>query len=217
MADEEREEKRPEPGCEDADDVLDASQKAEEKPEAKPEDDIEALKKRATERDEFLDLLQRTAADYSNYRKRIERDKAAWSDAAVAEFVLKILPALDDFDRALAHADESTSVETFAQGIRLIENKLYDVLKSCDIEPIVPEWQRFDPAEHQAVVVEETDKVPDQTVTVVLLKGYRMRGKVLRPAQVKVARKPHGTGEKSEPGPAQEDKTGEETDDDADV
>ena len=102
--------------------------------------------------------------------------------------IRKLLPLLDDIDRALAHADESPDFDGFVEGIRLIESKIYDVLKSSGVEPFHPEGEPFNPAEHEAVIVEQTDQLPDQTVSEVLLKGYRLRDRILRPAQVKVAR-----------------------------
>ena len=152
--------------------------------------DVDLLKRRARERDEYLDLLQRTRAEYLNYRKRVEREKLRLSDLAVGAFVLKLLPVIDDFDRALAHVDQTPDLETFARGIQLIENKLYDVLKASRVEVVAPEGQRFDPSEHEAVHVEYTDDVPDQTVVEVLRRGYRLDDRILRPAQVRVAMRP---------------------------
>jgi len=174
--------------------------------------ELEALRARAAERDEFLDLLQRTRAEFSNYRKRVERERARWSEGSVGEFVQKLLPLLDDIDRALAHAGESSDFDGFVEGIRLIENKIYDVLKSSGVEPFYPEGEPFNPAEHEAVIVEETDQLPDQTVSEVLLKGYRLRDRILRPAQVKVAR--NISPAPPEDAPAERD---EEDADDADL
>ena len=181
---------------------------------------IEELKVQARQRDEFLDLLQRTRAEFSNYRKRIERNRLEWGDRAVGDFVQKLLPVLDDFDRALAHAGEASDLEGFVEGIRLVEQKIYDVLKTDGVEPFQPEeGQPFDPAEHEAITVEITDDLPDQTVSEVLLKGYRQHDRILRPAQVKVARNtPPEPGET----PAEErhvegDTDQEENETDADV
>jgi molecular chaperone GrpE len=151
--------------------------------------DLEALKAKAQERDEFLKLLQRTAAEFSNYRKRIERERAEWTDRAFGEFVLKLLPALDDVDRALSHAREGADFEALVAGVRLIEKKFHDILKWNGVESFEAREGPFDPEEHEAAAVEQTDRVPDGTVTGTLQKGYRFRGGVLRPAKVKVARK----------------------------
>ena len=161
---------------------------------------IEELKAQAQQRDEFLELLQRTRAEFSNYRKRIERERLEWGVRAVGDFVRKLLPVLDDFDRAIAHADEAADFETFVRGVRLVETKIYDVLKSNAVEPFEPkQGQPFDPAEHEAITVEETRELPDQTVSEVLLKGYRQHDRILRAAQVKVARNTAPEPEKETP------------------
>ena len=187
--------------------------------------DVETLTVRARERDEFLDMLQRVRAEFSNYRKRTERDREALAERAVGEFVLRLLPVLDDFDRALAHAGESSDLESFVRGIRLIESKIYDVLKSSGVEPFEPTGERFDPAEHEAMIVEVNDALPDQTVSEVVLKGYRQNDRVLRAARVKVARNtPAGveaetdvTGDDDVDAPPAADRDETEEENDADV
>jgi len=157
--------------------------------------DLRELKAKAEERDEFLDLLQRTAAEFSNYRKRVDRERVEWTERAFGDFVLKLIPALDDFDRALAPAEEKADFPALLEGVRLIEKKFRDILKLNGVECFEAREGPFDPEEHEAAAVEETDRLPDGTVVETLQKGYRFRGRVLRPAKVKVARKPP-----SEPG-----------------
>jgi len=161
-----------------------------EPPAAEEAVDVEALKAKAAERDEFLDLAQRARAELINYRKRIERERAEWTDRAVAEFALKLLPALDDFDRALREAEAAADAKALLAGFRQIDRKFHDVLKAAGLEPFSPHGKPFDAAEHEAVLVEESDKHPHHAVSDVVRKGWRLRGRVLRPAQVKVARKP---------------------------
>jgi molecular chaperone GrpE len=184
--------------------------------------EVEELRKRGRERDEFLDMLRRVQAEFSNYRKRVERERAEWTDRAVGEFVLKLLPVLDDFDRALVHADESPDFDGLVGGIRLIESKIYEIMKASGVEPFVPGAQLFNPEEHEAVLVERSGKLPDGTVNKVLRKGYRMRDRLLRPAQVQVVRESSGgsTGEKpgaAERAASEEDAAKEDDESDADV
>jgi molecular chaperone GrpE len=167
--------------------------------------DVEALKARAKERDEFLDLAQRARAELINYRKRVERDRAEWTDRAVADFALSILSALDDFDRALKEAESAKDPKTMLEGFRQVDRKFHVVFKAAGLESFAPHGKSFDPAEHEAVVIEQTDKHPHHSVSEVMRKGWRLRGKLLRPAQVKVAQKPEPrepkageSGEKSE-------------------
>jgi molecular chaperone GrpE len=112
--------------------------------------------------------------------------------------VLKLLPALDDFDRALSHAAEKGSVEAIVEGVRLIEKKFHDILKLNGVETFEASPGLFNPEEHEATGVEITDRSPEGTVTETLVKGYRLRGRVLRPAKVKVAKKPEAEAAKPE-------------------
>ena len=161
--------------------------------------DVEALTAKAKERDEFLDLAQRTRAELLNYRKRVERERAEWTDRIVGDFMLKLLPALDDFDRALGEAEGASDVDALLKGFRQIDQKFHDILKSQGLESFKPQGKSFDPAEHEAVVIEESDEHPHQAVSDVVRKGWKLRGKLLRPAQVKVAMKPEArTDEKKD-------------------
>ncbi|HUW55609.1 MAG TPA: nucleotide exchange factor GrpE [Planctomycetota bacterium] len=200
----------------------DTTEPAEASPDAEASETvgIEELQARSRQRDEFLDLLQRTRAEFSNYRKRIERERLEWTERAVGGFVTRLLPVLDDFDRALAHADEAVDLRAFVDGVRLLKQNIDEVLRSIGVEPFEPDpADPFDPACHEAMTVEITDELPDQTVSEVLLKGYRLHDRVLRPAQVKVAR---STPPESEEAPSQDptdvQDAGEEEDtSDADV
>jgi molecular chaperone GrpE len=161
--------------------------------------DLDALKSKAAQRDEFLDLAQRARAELINYRNRVERERGEWADRAVAEFATKILPVLDDFDRALREAESVTDVAKLLDGFRQIDRKLHIVFKSAGLEAFAPHGKTFDPAEHEAVVIEETDEHPHHAVGEVMRKGWKLRGKVLRPAQVKVTMKPEEKKDDKEP------------------
>jgi len=202
--------------------------KEEGKPDATPAEppkeeaeavDVEALKTKARERDEFLDLARRTAAEFSNYRKRVDRERAEWTDRVVGEFVLSLLPALDDLDRALAQAEAAGDAATLVEGFGLVRGKLLGILKANGIESFEPAGVPFDPAEHDAVIVEETDELPHHHVMEVVQKGYRLRGRVLRAAQVKVARnKPKDAETPQTPANETPENAGKEgSSDDADV
>lgn len=205
MADEEKKTETPEtPPAEPA-----------KKPAAEAPVDVETLKSKAVERDEFLDLAQRARAELINYRNRIERERGEWADRAVADFATKILPVLDDFDRALREAGSATDVATLLDGFRQIDRKLHVVFKSAGLEAFAPHGKTFDPAEHEAVVVEETDKRPHHAISEVMRKGWKLHGKVLRPAQVKVTVKPE-TKDKKDSG-AGEGADRKEPPNDADV
>ncbi len=217
MADEnEKEPKTQEPSCE-PDETPGAASEAKAPPAAAEPVDVEALKAKAKERDEFLDLAQRTRAELINYRKRVDRERAEWTERVVGEFMLTLLPALDDLDRALKEAEGAADVKTLLAGFRQIDQKFHDILKSQGLEPFKPHGKPFDPVEHEAVVIEESDKHPHQAVSGVVRKGWKLRGKLLRPAQVKVTMKPEAKSDEPKPSDATPAPDKKEPKNDADV
>lgn len=138
----------------------------------------------AAEKAELYDRLLRRQADFDNFRKRTERDRSDFLQYAGMEFVREILPVLDDFERALK---VESSDATYARGVELIYNRLYEALKKMGLEPMDTVGKAFDPNLHQAVERVQTDDVPDQSVLEEFQKGYNFKGRLLRPAMVKVA------------------------------
>ena len=138
----------------------------------------------AAEKAEIYDRLLRRQADFDNFRKRTERDRSDFLQYAGMEFVREILPILDDFERALKV--ESTDSK-YARGVELIYNRLYETLKKMGLEPMDTVGKTFDPNLHQAVERVQTDDVPDQTILEEFQKGYNFKGRLVRPAMVKVA------------------------------
>jgi molecular chaperone GrpE len=130
------------------------------------------------------DRVLRTLADFENFRKRSEREKQDFFKYALASTIKDILPVLDNFDRALEHAEEG---DEFHKGVLLIYKQLFDVLQRSGLKTIEESGVRFDPNIHEAVVREEDPAVPSQTVTSILQKGYFLHDRLLRPALVKVA------------------------------
>ena len=143
--------------------------------EARPVDD-----ETAQLRDRYLRLL----ADFENFRRRGEREKADFYKYALAGVLKDLLPVLDNFDRALDHAAEG---DDFHKGVLLIYKQLFDVLEKHGLKPIDEVSVPFDPNIHEAVIREEDPAVPSHTVTAVLQKGYFLHDRLLRPAMVKVA------------------------------
>jgi len=153
------------------------------------EEDLDELRTRAAERDEYLALAQRTQADFENYRKRMAREAAAARDRGVKEVVEQLLPALDNFERALAaaEAEEADEEHTLTRGIRLVQQELVAALQRVGIEPFSPQGEPFDPNEHEAMLQQPADGAEPGTVLEVYQQGYRINGAVLRPARVVVA------------------------------
>jgi molecular chaperone GrpE len=133
---------------------------------------------------------QRSAADFSNYRRRTEQEREASLGLANEMLLLKLLAVVDDFDRALAAMPPELIHLGWVEGLWLVERKLRALLESEGVTPIEAEGKPFDPREHEAVMHEETDKAPDDTVIGELQRGYRIRDRVLRPALVNVAKNP---------------------------
>jgi molecular chaperone GrpE len=137
---------------------------------------------------ELQDRLLRKQAEFENFRKRSDRDRSDFLQYAGMEVVREILPILDDFERAMK---TETSDASYQKGIELIYQRLLETLKKIGLEPIEASvGQEFDPNLHQAVVRVETDEVPDHTIIEEFQRGYNFKGKLLRPAMVKVAVKP---------------------------
>jgi molecular chaperone GrpE len=146
------------------------------------EEDLDELRTRAAERDEYLALAQRTQADFENYRKRVARDAAVARDKGVKQVVAELLPALDNFERALAaaEAEEADEEHHLTKGIRLVQQELVAALGRVGIEP-------FDPTQHEAMAQQPVEGAASGTVVEVLQAGYRLNGAVVRPARVMVA------------------------------
>ena len=136
------------------------------------------------ENDELRDRYMRTLADYENYRKRADREKQDFFKYAMAGVLKELLPVLDNFDRALEHAEEG---DDFHKGVALIYKQLSDTLQKHGVRVIDESGVHFDPNIHEAVVTEENPDVPSHTVTGILQKGYFLHDRLLRPALVKVA------------------------------
>lgn len=138
----------------------------------------------ADENRQLKDRVVRTLADFENFRKRSDREKADFFKYSLANVMRDIVPVLDNFDRALDHAEEG---DDFHKGVLLIYKQLYDVLQKHGLKPIDESNVVFDPNIHEAVVREENDSVPSHTVVAILQKGYFLHDRLLRPALVKVA------------------------------
>ena len=146
------------------------------------------------ERQDLLDTIARRSADFDNFRKRTERERSETYQRAVGEVVRRLLPVLDNLQRALdaervVEVKESEEFRHFLHGVELINRQLGGVLESLGVEVVPTVGQLFDPHVHEAVTTEATDKVEPDTITQEMQRGYRLGDKLLRPAMVKVATK----------------------------
>lgn len=145
------------------------------------------LERALLERDEFKAALQRERADFTNYRKRVEREKAEMRSTISADTLVRLLPILDDLDRAIAAAPEEAMNNEWMKGFTLIQRKFYDILNQMGVVVIEPLGEPFDPNYHEAIGSEDSDEYDSGTVTTVLQKGFKMDDRCIRVALVKVA------------------------------
>ncbi len=161
-----------------------------EEPEPKEEAAAEADLR--AELEHLRDRYLRKLAEFDNFRKRTEREKSELWQQAAADLIGALVPVLDNFELALRHADADP--ESLRQGVEMIARQLWDILERQGLERIDPLGQAFDPELHEAVQrVEDSEHQPG-TVTQVLAKGYRVRGRLVRPAMVAVAVEPAPAG-----------------------
>jgi molecular chaperone GrpE len=141
----------------------------------------------AGEKAELHDRYLRGQAEFQNFRKRVERERVELFEYASTEAVRTLLPVLDDFERALK---VESSDREYVSGIELIYQRVYEALKKLGLEPMDSQGKPFDPQIHHAVEMVETEEAPDHTVLEEFQRGYNFKGRLLRPAMVKVAVRP---------------------------
>jgi molecular chaperone GrpE len=167
---------------------IDAEVEAEVEVDAE-EDAIAAdLAKARAEAESYLDDLRRLQADFDNYRKRTLREQTARAASASQALVARLLPVLDNFELAVSAAEQSRDFDRMLKGVEMVFGELRLALEGEGLVKIEAEGKPFDPERHEAVIaVEEEDTEPGMVVDIVRA-GYELRGKVLRPAMVKVAK-----------------------------
>ena len=154
--------------------------------EAEIVDDEEDSKDSETEEvNEYQERCQRLLADFENYKKREEASKADFKKFAQSSLIEKLLPVIDNLDRALAKADED---DAFVEGVIMTRKELMKVLENEGLEEIESDGCEFDHNIHQAVLAEENDEVEENHIIETFQKGYKLNGRVLRPAMVKVSK-----------------------------
>lgn len=146
---------------------------------------IAALEKEvAVNRDNWL----RATADYKNFKRRAEQERADMIRSASAGLLLKLLPALDDMERAIDSTPPDIAASPWYEGVKLIAQKLQTIVESEGVTPIKALGQDFDPNQHEAVIYEPAGSGQEGKVVAELQKGYKLRDRVLRPTMVKVGK-----------------------------
>ncbi|HZU60870.1 MAG TPA: nucleotide exchange factor GrpE [Solirubrobacteraceae bacterium] len=155
--------------------------------EARVAHDLEKLTAKAQKADEYLELAQRTKADFENYRKRAAREAGAAQERGVVRLAKELLPAVDNLDRALEAVDSASNGADLVAGIKLVHAEVLAALARVGVEPFDPAGQAFDPSWHEAVAQQPVDGAQSGTVAEVYQRGYRLGDTVIRPARVLVA------------------------------
>jgi molecular chaperone GrpE len=166
-------------------DELEADEPSVEEAEAAVEADLDELTR---ERDDLRELAQRVQADFENYRKRALREQTSLVERASEQLIEQLLPVLDNFELALANLGDAD--DKVRKGVELVYSDLLGVLEKGGLERIEALAKAFDPNEHEAVAQEDGEGEP--VVCDILRSGYRLKGRVLRPATVRVTRAKEG-------------------------
>ena len=168
--------------AEEAEAELEESEDGAPAPEEETESELDVALR---ERGEYLQLAQRTQADFENFRKRASRDTAVAGERARSGIVKELLPVLDNLERALASANPEES--HLAGGVQLVHSELVGVLSRNGVEQFDPKGDKFDPTDHEALTVRPEEGTEPGFVIETVEKGYRVGDTVLRPARVVVS------------------------------
>jgi len=164
------------------------------KSEIKLNKKITELKKEIDEKDnklnDYIDTLQRKQAEFENYKKRILREQSKSKTLANMDLIKNLLPILDDLEKAIISKENKDEVKAIIDGIDIIYKEFDQVLNKEGVKEVYPEGEMFDPRYHHALMQFESDEHEEGTVLEVLQKGYLLNDTLLRPATVKVSKKP---------------------------
>jgi molecular chaperone GrpE len=161
------------------------AQREERQASERVEQDLDELTAAKRERDEYLELAQRTRADFENYRKRVAKESAEAMARGKADFAKQLLPVVDNLERALAAAEAEPG--SLAKGVQLVLDELRGKLSDAGVESYDPLGERFDPETCEALSTRAQEGTDAGQVLETLEKGYRLNGQVLRPARVVVS------------------------------
>lgn len=149
---------------------------------------LEKLAQAEAQATEYLENWRRAVADLSNARKRMQREQEEMRRSAAERVLEKLIPIIDDVDRAFDHVPPGKANSDWVEGFRLIERKLHVLLQSEGVTPIPAVGQQFDPKLHHAVTHEDAEGMKEGQIIAEVAKGYKLDDKVLRPSMVRVAK-----------------------------
>lgn len=152
------------------------------------QEEYEALEKKAAERDEMEAKWLKVHAEYENTRKRLEKEKYDYMRFANENIIFELFPIVDNFDMALIAMDKAEDKDAVMNGIKLVQKQFHKILEDNGVKKIETEGKQFDPNIHEAVCAESTRDCEDDMILEEVRSGYMLNDRLLRPAQVKVAR-----------------------------
>jgi len=167
----------------------DAAHKIEEGVVSMSKPEYDAIKAKADERDLYYDKFLRIQAEFDNAKKRFEKDKGDLLKYANDGFLLDFMPILDNLEAAEKHIKEAKDFKAVQEGVDIIQMQIQRFLKDIGVERVKTEGEKFDPHTHDAIEVEETKDGDDGVIIKELKPGYRINGRLLRPASVKISKK----------------------------
>lgn len=150
--------------------------------------EYEELVQKAGERDEYQDKWMKVHAEYENTRRRLENEKSQHMKFANEGLISRLFPIVDNFDMALAAMETAEDKAAVMQGIELVQKEFHRILDENGVKKIETEGKQFDPNVHEAVFAEETSEHPDGFILQEVRAGYLLNERLLRPAQVKIAK-----------------------------
>ena len=157
--------------------------------------EFKALEEKASKAEEYFDRLLRMQAEFDNYKKRLDRDKSDFIKFANESIISEILRILDDFERAVEAGKKKHDFDVLYKGVGMIHKDLKEFLNQKGLEEISSVGKPFNPHEHEAMMQEENNEYPEDHIIEEFQKGYKLNGRVIRPAKVKVSKRPQ-TGDR---------------------
>jgi molecular chaperone GrpE len=151
------------------------------------ERDLDELAEARRERDEYLELAQRTKADFENYRKRVAKETAEALARGKADLARELLPALDNLERALEAGLHPSTHQALVEGVAMVRDELHSRLEGAGVESFDPTGEKFDPQLHEALSTKPEEGTESGVILQTVQKGYRLDGQVLRAAKVVVS------------------------------
>ena len=153
------------------------------------EKELGELRKKSDERDEYYNKWLKVHAEYENTRKRLEKEKSDRVRFANESIISKLFPIVDNFDRALSSVRHTKESGAVLEGIKLVQKEMHNLFRDHGVEEIKSINEKFNPHLHEAIATVETEEHPEDTVVEEIQRGYTLKGRLLRPAIVKVSKK----------------------------